>query len=123
MSAGTQVASSQQNAASLTEWQEPPIRPPAPSFEDYKGLERQGVLEYMQPLGTLPTQRVKLRTKPFDSSKRPTHSKNGEPAAAGSEEMSTPDPAPPPPSRRSESRRTEERTSRLSASRVKEEDS
>lgn len=123
MSAGTQVASSQQNAASLTEWQEPPIRPPAPSFEDYKGLERQGVLEYMQPLGTVPTQRVKLRTKPFDSSKRPTHSKNGEPAAAGSEEMSTPDPAPPPPSRRSESRRTEERTSRLSASRVKEEDS
>ncbi|KAI4285869.1 MAG: hypothetical protein L6R38_000314 [Xanthoria sp. 2 TBL-2021] len=123
MSAGTQVASTQQNAASLTEWQEPPIRPPAPSFEDYKGLERQGVLEYMQPLGTVPTQRVKLRTKPFDSSKRPTHSKNGEPTAAGSEEMSTPDPAPPPPSRRSESRKTEDRASRLSASRVKEEDS
>lgn len=123
LSAGTGVPSVHQNATPLTEWQEPPIRPPAPSFEDYKGLERQGVLEYMQPLGTLPTQRVKLRTKPFDSVKRSTYVRNGEPMAAGSEDMGTPDPAPPPPSRRSESRKTDDRTSRLSASRVKEEDS
>ncbi|KAL8855036.1 MAG: hypothetical protein Q9221_000233 [Calogaya cf. arnoldii] len=123
MSAGTDFSSTKENAASLTEFQEPPVRPPAPSFEDYKGLERQGVLEYMQPLGQAPSQRVKLRTKPFDTSKRPTHAKNGEPTAAASEEMSTPDPVPPPPSRCSESRKTEDRTSRLSASRVKEEDS
>ncbi|KAL8674200.1 MAG: hypothetical protein Q9168_001368 [Polycauliona sp. 1 TL-2023] len=122
ISAGTEVASTQQNPASLTEWQEPPLRPPAPSYEDY-GLEKQAVTEYLQPLGTVPLPRVKLRTKAFDSSKRSLHPRNGDPIGPGSEEMSTPDPAPPPPSRRSESRKTEERTSRLSASRVKEEDS
>ncbi|KAL8999086.1 MAG: hypothetical protein Q9169_001974 [Polycauliona sp. 2 TL-2023] len=123
MSAGIEVPSIQQNAASSSDWQEPPLRPPAPSFEDYKGLERQGVLEYMQPLGTVPNQKVKSRTKPLESSKRAIHPRNGEAIPLGSEEMSTPDPAPPPPSRRSESRKIEERTSRLSASRVKEEDS
>ncbi len=44
-------------------WVEPPLRNPAPSFEDYKGLERHGVLEHMAPLGSLPTQKVKLRVK------------------------------------------------------------
>ncbi|KAI9826312.1 MAG: hypothetical protein M1832_000229 [Thelocarpon impressellum] len=38
----------------LDRWVEPPMRPPAPSFEDYKGLERHGVLSQMLPLGTLP---------------------------------------------------------------------
>ncbi|KAI9737175.1 MAG: hypothetical protein M1834_000768 [Cirrosporium novae-zelandiae] len=49
----------------LDEWVEPPIRPPAPSFEDYKGLERQGVLESMAPLGTFPKEkhRPKARTE------------------------------------------------------------
>ncbi|KAL8775387.1 MAG: hypothetical protein Q9209_000395 [Squamulea sp. 1 TL-2023] len=122
MSVASEVPMMQHDAASLTEWQEPPLRV-APSFEDYKGLERHGVLEYMQPLGTVPTQRVKLRTKPFDTSRRPVHAKNDEPLAVSSEDMGTPDPAPPPPSRRSESHKTEDRTSRLSASRVKEEDS
>ncbi|KAL8914504.1 MAG: hypothetical protein Q9171_000857 [Xanthocarpia ochracea] len=123
MSAGSGVPLTQHNAASLTEWQEPPLRAPAPSYQDYKGLEKQGVLEFMQPLGTLPSHRVKLRTKQFDNSKRPNYAKNGDPTAAGSEDTSTPDPAPPPPSRLSESRKTEDRTTRVSVSRVKEEDS
>ncbi|KAL8807816.1 MAG: hypothetical protein Q9182_000465 [Xanthomendoza sp. 2 TL-2023] len=110
------------HTTSVTEWQEPPLRAPAPSFEDYKGLERQGVLEYFQPLGTMPSQRVKLRIKAFDNPKRPAQPKNGERTTAGSEDTATPDPAPPPPSRRSESRRTEDRTSRISAARVKDED-
>ena len=35
-------------------WNEPLPRVPAPSFEDHKGVERHGVLENMQPLGTPP---------------------------------------------------------------------
>lgn len=111
------------DATSLTEWEEPPLRPPAPSFEDYKGLERHGVLEYMQPLGTLPNQRVKLRVKTHDQSRKAAPMRNGEPLTAGAEDMSTPDPAPPPPSRRSESHKTEDRPSRSSAAREKNEDS
>ncbi|KAL8723046.1 MAG: hypothetical protein Q9225_000588 [Loekoesia sp. 1 TL-2023] len=112
-------------ASSVPEWQEPPLRPPAPSFEDYKGLERQGVLEYMQPLGTFPSQRVKLRLKAHDPPKRTTHAKNGEQAAprASTEDMTTPDPAPPPRSRRSKSRKVEDNSSRPPSSRGKNEDS
>ncbi|KAI4107191.1 MAG: hypothetical protein L6R37_001768 [Teloschistes peruensis] len=108
--------------ASPSEWQEPPLRPPAPSFEDYKGLERHGVLEYMQPLGTLPTQRVKLRVKQHDHPRKGAPTKNGESSATGMEDLDTPDPAPPP-SRRSESRKIEDRTLRASSSREKNEDS
>ncbi|KAI4207479.1 MAG: hypothetical protein LQ346_000524 [Caloplaca aetnensis] len=121
------------DASSSTEWQEPPLRPPAPSFEDYKGLERQGVLEYMQPLGTFPSQRVRLRLKAHDPpAKRSKHAKNGEHASggrAGTEDMSTPDPtpapvsAPAPSSRRSASRKSDDKASRHLSSRGKDEDS
>ena len=37
------------------EWEEPTIRTPAPSFEDYRNGERAGVLVDQQPLGTLPS--------------------------------------------------------------------
>lgn len=59
---------------SLDNWIEPAIRPPAPSFEDSKGLERVGVLENMQPLGTAPTQRLlqKLKLNYTRPSPRPT---------------------------------------------------
>jgi len=60
----------------LDTWVEPPLRTPAPSFEDYKGLERHGVLEHMAPLGTLPTQKVKLRVK-AEPPKRVLQVKNG----------------------------------------------
>ncbi|KAL8731446.1 MAG: hypothetical protein Q9166_003421 [cf. Caloplaca sp. 2 TL-2023] len=126
MSVGSEVPLNRPDAASLTEWQEPPLRTPAPSWAEYNKLKDghggQGVLEYMQPLGTVPAQRVKLRIKPFDNSRRPAHAKNSDRTAAGSEDIHTPDPAPPPPSRRSESRKTEDRASRLPASRVKDED-
>ncbi|KAL8810700.1 MAG: hypothetical protein Q9200_002378 [Gallowayella weberi] len=122
-SLGSETGLRKTHATSVTEWQEPPLRAPAPSFEDYKGLERQGVLEYFQPLGTMPSQRVKLRIKAFDNPKRPAQPKDGERTVAGSEDTTTPDPAPPPPSRRSESRKTEDRTSRIPAARVKDEDS
>lgn len=44
-------------------WLEPPVRVPVPSFMDYKGLERGGVLENMQALGTFPSARVKTKAR------------------------------------------------------------
>lgn len=127
MSIKNEAALTKNDASSSTEWQEPPLRPPAPSYEDYKGLERQGVLEYMQPLGTFPTQRVRLRLKAHDPPpKRSKHAKNGEHTAAGragTEDMSTPDPAPAPSSRRSASHKSEDKVSRHLSSRGKNEDS
>ncbi|KAL8972561.1 MAG: hypothetical protein Q9183_000487 [Haloplaca sp. 2 TL-2023] len=111
------------SAKSLTEWEEPPLRPPAPSFEDYKGVERHGVLEYMQPLGDMPNQRVKQRMKTHDHSRRAAPVRNGEHVVRGVEDVSTPDPAPRPRSRRSESRKTEDRPSRSSAAREQNGDS
>ncbi|ETI19436.1 hypothetical protein G647_09270 [Cladophialophora carrionii CBS 160.54] len=59
---------------SLDGWIEPALRPPAPSFEDSRGLERVGVLENMQPLGTAPSQRLlqKLKLTYARPSPRPT---------------------------------------------------
>ena len=105
----------------LGEWTEPPLRTPAPSFEDYKGLERHGVLEHMAPLGTLPSQKVKLRLKAHDGPRRPTHVKNGE-LPVTKEEVNTPEPTLPVVSRRSEPRKVEERLSKLSSSREREDD-
>lgn len=50
---------------------EPPLRHPAPSFEDNKGLERVGVLEHMEPLGRPPTQKLLQRLKLFPP--KPSH--------------------------------------------------
>lgn len=105
----------------LGEWSEPPLRTPAPSFEDYKGLERHGVLEHMAPLGTLPSSKVKLRLKAHDTPRRPTHLKNGE-LPVTKKEVNTPEPTPPVVSRRSEPRKVEERHPKLSSSREREED-
>ncbi len=49
--------------SSLDGWIEPAVRLAAPSFEDSRGLERVGVLENMQPLGTAPTQRLLQKLK------------------------------------------------------------
>ena len=105
----------------LGEWTEPPLRTPAPSFEDYKGLERHGVLEHMAPLGTLPNQKVRLRLKAHDTHRRSTHVKNGD-LAVTKEEVNTPEPTLPISSRRSEPRKVEDRSSKLSSSREREED-
>ena len=101
---------------SLENWAEPPLRTPAPSFEDYKGLERQGVLENMAPLGSFPNNKVKQRLKTLNGPRRSAQSKG-----ALEEEAATPEPTAPPVSRRSEPRKSESRTSNLS-SREKDED-
>ncbi|KAL9614619.1 MAG: hypothetical protein Q9167_000907 [Letrouitia subvulpina] len=107
----------------LTEWEEPPTRTPAPSFEDYKGLERHGVLEHMQPLGTLPTHKVKLRLKAHDPPRRLAHLPFPEAAVSMTDEAGTPDPLPWTTSRRSESRKVEERLSKGSSVNQQQEDS
>ena len=77
----------------VDEWEEPPLRTPVPSYEDYKGLERHGVLEHMAALGAMPTSRVKARVRQYEPSRRAGFSKNGE-AKVTREELSTPEPAP-----------------------------
>lgn len=103
------------------EWREPPLRAPAPSFEDYKGLERHGVLEHMAPLGTFPGQKVKTRLKHHEPTRRIAHLKNGE-ARGAREEVNTPEPAPSLGTRRSEPRKTEERLGKVTSSRETDQD-
>ncbi|MCJ1378968.1 hypothetical protein MMC17_002067 [Xylographa soralifera] len=103
-----------------SEWKEPPLRTPAPSFEDYKGLERHGVLEHMAPLGAMPNQKVRLRIKQHEPSRRSTLGKTIE-AAAGSKEPSKA-PEVLGGRRRSESRKVEERPSKAQIQREKDED-
>ena len=74
-----------------TEWEEPPLRQPVPSFEDYRGLERHGVLEHMAPLGSLPNAKVKARIRQHDPSRRTTHLRQGDTRPVGAE-GSTPEP-------------------------------
>jgi len=102
----------------MDSWVEPPLRNPAPSFEDYKGLERHGVLEHMAPLGSLPTQKVKLRVK-AEAPKRLMQVKNDDPAAA-KEGARTPEALPTVTTRRSESRKAEDRPLKNPPSRVDE---
>ena len=101
-------------------WNEPPLRTPAPSFADYKGLERHGVLEHMAPLGSLPNQKVKLRLKNHDPPRRLTQTKLGETMAA-KDVVSVPDPISAG-IRRSEPRKVEDRVFKASSSREREED-
>ena len=103
------------------EWIEPPLRPPAPSFEDYKGLERHGVLEHMAPLGTFPNSKVRARLKQHEPPRRAAHLKNGELRTAR-EEVNTPEPAPPVATRRSEPRKTEDKVFKVPSSRERDED-
>ena len=102
-----------QSSLELDDWEEPPLRNPAPSFEDYKGLERHGVLEHMAPLGSLPNSKVKARTKQHEPPRRGGHLKNGD-ARVVRDEVFTPEPAPPVPTRRSVPR-NEDRSQALSS--------
>ena len=116
------VAQNESNDADLLgEWVEPPLRTPVPSFEDYKGLERHGVLEHMAPLGSLPNSKVKARLKQYDPPRRATHLKNGELRAA-KEEVRTVEPAPQATERRSESRKIEDKLGKISSSRERDDD-
>ena len=64
----------------LDTWAEPPLRSPAPSFEDSRGLERVGVLEHMEPLGRPPSQKLmqKFKLGPTRLSQRATPLPNEE---------------------------------------------
>ena len=116
-----EVQTDENNADVSEEWIEPPLRPPAPSFEDFKGLERHGVLEHMAPLGSLPGTKVRARLRQHEGPRRAAHLKNGD-ARAARDEVSTPEPAPPAATRRSEPRKPEERPAKVSSSRERDED-
>lgn len=105
---------------SFNVWKEPPLRPPAPSFEDYKGLERAGVLEHMAPLGTMPSQKVKQRVKASEPSRWGTLARQAEASATGSKEPSVA--AEIPTRMRSESRKAEERPKKNISYRERDED-
>ena len=109
------------NGDMVGEWDEPPLRAPAPSFEDYKGLERHGVLEHMAPLGTFPGHKVKARLKHHEPTRRIANLKNGE-ARGARDEVNTPEPVPPVGTRRSEPRKPEERLGKVSSSRETDQD-
>ena len=98
----------------LDEWVEPPVRPPAPSFEDYRGVERQGVLVQMAPLGQMPplTKSHKAKAK-ADGPKRVLTFKRAEAAvAAARSEAATPEMSSTPTTMTSSRRPSESRTSR-----------
>src|SRR5439155_4681710 len=76
----------------MDQWVEPPVRQPQPSFQDYKGIERHGVLEQMAPLGVLPAVKAKSKGK-GEALRRSTQLRNGE-SSAPKERPSTPDPPP-----------------------------
>ena len=104
------------------DWTEPPLRTPAPSFEDYKGLERHGVLEHMAPLGSLPNQKVRLRVKNHEAPRRVNQSKPGEvvevkeavKTAKTADTLAV--------TRRSESRKAEDQPTKSSLPREKDDD-
>lgn len=106
-------------------WDEPPIRNPAPSFEDYKGLERHGVLEHMAPLGALPGQKVKLRLKthekPHRLSQGISQARNGD-VTVTKEVPDLPESTPPVANKKADSRKPEERQTRSHPSRERDED-
>ena len=114
------VAVQQEPGNSSYGWTEPPLRTPAPSFEDHKGLERHGVLEHMAPLGAMPNQKAKQRVKQNESSRRSQLGKYAEAATSTKESATVPDL--PVRSRRSESRKVEDRTTRIHATRDKDDD-
>ena len=113
-----EVQKTRDKQRTLGDWVEPPLRTPAPSFEDYKGLERQGVLEHMAPLGSFPNHKVKQRVKVLNGPRRATQSKN----MMMEDEAATPEPTAPSHSHRSESRKSESRSSNVPNSRLKDED-
>ena len=94
----------------MEKWVEPVVRPAVPSFEDHKGIERGGVLEFMQPLGTLPNVKVKTRIK-AEPPRRMLHLKNG--AGTNSREaLGTPENASGGVPRRNETRKADDSPAR-----------
>jgi hypothetical protein len=80
----------------LDHWVEPPLRTPAPSFEDHRGLERVGVLEHFQPLGQPPTQKFLQKLKlapPRPGRATPVQNEEVSTPTNGVEDTSTASPA------------------------------
>ena len=101
------------------EWAEPPLRPPAPSYEDHRGLEGLGVLEYMAPLGTMPSTKVKQRLKVYDPPRKGPPKGN---FVTVRHDTSTPEPSTLVLNQRPDARHSEDRQARQQSSRVKDED-
>ncbi|KAI9723436.1 MAG: hypothetical protein M1812_001320 [Candelaria pacifica] len=99
----------------LDKWVEPPLRQPAPSFEDHKGLERHGVTKHIAPLGALPTTKVKFRVK-AEPPRRVMQMKNGI-ASVAKEQPVIPEPAAPASIVRTESVRAEEKLPKTTSTR------
>lgn len=80
----------------MDNWIEPPLRPPAPSFTDYPHLriERYGVLEGMEPLGTMPPAKVKKLVKQNENSRPSVNADDSDAStvAGTPREMHTPEP-------------------------------
>lgn len=101
-------------------WKEPPLRTPAPSFEDYKGLERHGVLEHMAPLGSMPNQKVRQRVKQHEPPRRSALGKPMETLPVPKEPAKDPETVIT--RRRSVSRKVERRRSKSQTLREKDDD-
>ena len=120
-SAPHQVARAKDSPKTMLDmWIEPPLRHPAPSFEDNKGLERVGVLEHMVPLGQPPTQKLlqKLKLVPPKLSQRTTPFQIEEVTTPTNGFDRTETASPAEPMRRSESAQTEEPFMRPSSGRT-----
>ncbi|KAL2358365.1 hypothetical protein BJ546DRAFT_5013 [Cryomyces antarcticus] len=72
----------------MDKWVEPPLAVPRPSFADHRG-NPYGVLEHMQPLGTLPSIKLKGKTKQ-ETLRKSALAKNAGEHASGSA-RATPD--------------------------------
>lgn len=120
MSVKKELRSDHKHGAVLSHWEEPPLRTPVPSFEDYKGLERHGVLEHMAPLGTHPGQKVRARMKQHDSTRRAVILKNGE-AKTTRDEVDTPEQVPSAATRRAEPYK-EDQTAQTQSTREREDE-
>ena len=102
-------------------WKEPPLRNPVPSFEEYKGLERHGVLEHMAPLGSHPNPKAKLRAKGNEPPRRDSQVKNGE-VAVTKNDVSATESNPPTETKRPEPQETEDRPQKVAPLRETDDD-
>lgn len=102
-------------------WKEPPLRNPVPSFEEYKGLERHGVLEHMAPLGSHPNSKAKLRAKGNEAPRRDSQVKNSE-VVATKDDVSATESNPPTATKRPEPPKTEDLPQKVATPRETDDD-
>ena len=103
----------------IAEWVEPPLRLPQPSWQDHKGLEGHGVLEYMQPLGAVPDAKVRKRLKILDTTRKPPPKGN---FVRPRQDTSTPEPSHLFSPKRPEARQGEDKQTSIQPTRSRMED-